>query len=178
MTDSDNAYACDVCGGPTVPQAFSAGREYWCDACDTSFLYRLEDAPGPYALSLSEDKERFMATRKQLEEDVAAHATQRLEPFGVLALAPVRAYHNTDNMVEAVITLPAHELADIFMDAKAISDEWEALAGEWEARARKALEGMRAANDALYAWKARAEDAEAKLRILTTTRDDNDTEEE
>jgi hypothetical protein len=44
VTDSDNAYACDVCGGPTVPQAFSAGREYRCDACATSFVYAHERA--------------------------------------------------------------------------------------------------------------------------------------
>jgi len=116
-----------------------------------------------------------VTTRKKREEEAAKHATQRLVPFGVLDLAPVRAYHTTDNLIEVVITLPAHELADTFLDAKAISNEWQALAGEWEARARKALEGMRAANDSLYAWRERALEAEAELRAL---QGDNDTEED
>lgn len=72
MGMSDDAYACDVCGGPTFPQAFSAGREYWCDACDTSFLYAHE--------------------RKRNEEDQAKRdRAMRITP---IMWADVFAYHN------------------------------------------------------------------------------------
>jgi len=126
MTDSDNAYACDVCGGPTVPQAFSAGREYWCDACDTTFVYAHERE---------------------------AHETARIT-------------HDRTAQLERTV-----------VEWQATSREWEDLAGEWEARARTALEGMREANDAMSVWRARALEAESKLRALSMARDDKDTKE-
>lgn len=47
--------------------------------------------------------------------------------------------------------------------ANVSAQEWECLAGDWEIRARRALDGMRQANDSLLRWKRKTDELEAEL---------------
>lgn len=143
VTDSNG---CDVCGGTISPQAFSAGEEYWCDACGTTYLYR----------HVIKERERLRAEERarfaRLPED----------------LREIISCMDVHDLADAVTDL--HEKVT---ELTASRDEWQTLAGDWETRARRALEGMKGSNNLMHTWRERALSAEDKLRVLTTPRDDD-----
>lgn len=69
------AWPCSICGGATVYQAFSGGREWYCAACDTTGEYP-DDAPGLPRAALLRTPEGVIALRAQMDQDLARRRDQ------------------------------------------------------------------------------------------------------
>ena len=90
MTPESAAWPCSICGGPTVYQTFSGGREWYCEACDTTGEYP-EGGPGLPRATLLRTPEGAVALRAQMDQELARRAKVRATP-----LAP---YDGTDDEV-------------------------------------------------------------------------------
>jgi hypothetical protein len=68
-----SAWPCSICGGPTVYQSFSGGREWYCEACDTTGTYP-KDGPGLPRATLLRTPEGTVALRAQMDQELARRA--------------------------------------------------------------------------------------------------------
>jgi hypothetical protein len=64
------SWTCSICGGPTVYQSFSGGREWYCEACDTTGEYPT-DGPGLPRATLLRTPEGTVALRAQMDQELA-----------------------------------------------------------------------------------------------------------
>jgi uncharacterized Zn finger protein (UPF0148 family) len=66
------AHRCPSCGAPTVYQAFSGGREFYCPGCGNQGIYP-DEAPVPPRVAML----RTAEGREQLRRDARAEAARR-----------------------------------------------------------------------------------------------------
>jgi hypothetical protein len=68
VTDpGDGPHRCPNCGEPTVYQAFSGGREWYCDPCDMNGEYPAT-MPSPPRATLLQTQEGVAELRRQIRE--------------------------------------------------------------------------------------------------------------
>ena len=75
---TDTAFPCPSCGAPTVYQAFSGGREYWCPACADNGDYPATGDHLPRA-TLLRTPAGVAALREQMDaalDQIATHPTK------------------------------------------------------------------------------------------------------
>jgi uncharacterized Zn finger protein (UPF0148 family) len=77
-------YLCDHCGGPTVYQTFSGGKEYYCPGCGNQASYDMEKEGLPRATLLQSD-EGLVALKAQMDQRLAeirdGYGDQEYEDF-------------------------------------------------------------------------------------------------
>lgn len=80
MSDNDGKadyrHRCPNCDAETVYQAFSGGREWYCEACDNNGLYPEHGAGLPRATLLRTEAGRI-ALKAQMDQELARHRDER-----------------------------------------------------------------------------------------------------